>query len=71
MGCRRAGFAAGYLKHLNQKLQQEGGTSDLSVEFKLLGQRVWIKYCERHFLELQTMVKESEVDSFVGDVVDD
>ena len=43
-----------------QKLQKEGGTTSLEIEFKLLGERVIIKYTEGHFLELRTMVKMSK-----------
>jgi hypothetical protein len=42
---------------LQQKLFVEGGDGSLVLEFMLLGERVRIKYCEKHFVELRALVR--------------
>ena len=56
---------------LDQKLPQEDQNADLLIEFKLLGERVRIKYCERHFLELQAMVEDSDAITFAEKPIDE
>jgi len=47
---------------LTQKIQNEGGTNPLNLEFSLLGERVGITYCEQHFIRLRGLVQSVEAE---------